>query len=67
MKENIQLINNIQYFGDSSFDVIPPQNKGLKLFVMLAYNKKFNKIKWFYPMALIFNENQETMGAILTF
>ena len=45
MKENIQLINNIQYFGDSSFDVIPPQNKGLKLFVMLAYNKKFNKIK----------------------
>ena len=66
MKDNIQLIDNIQYFGDTTFDVIPPQNKGMKLFVVLAYNKKFNSIN-LCVLALIYNENQETIEAIFNF
>ena len=66
MKENIQLIDNIHYFGDTTFDVIPPQNKGMKLFELLAYNNKFNKI-YLCLMALIYNENKETLEAIFNF
>ena len=44
MKENINLEGNIQYFSDSTYKYIPSQNKGKKLFIILAYNEKLNKI-----------------------
>ena len=38
MKKNINLENNIQYFSDTTFDCVPPQNRGMKLFSLLTYN-----------------------------
>lgn len=32
-----------QFFSDTTYDCIPPQNSGMKLFVKLSYNKKLNK------------------------
>ena len=43
MKKNLNLPDNIQYFGDSIYEYIPPQHKGMKLFVLLCYNQKYNK------------------------
>ena len=66
MKNNIMLNDNIQYFGDTTYDCVPPQNRGLKLFVLLCYNKKYNKIL-LCTLALIYNENKETLEEIFKF
>lgn len=44
MKKNLVLEGNIQFFADTTYDVIPPQNKGMKSFVMLTFNNKLNKV-----------------------
>ena len=66
MKKNIILKDNIQYFGDTTYVCIPPQNRGLKLFVLLCYNKKYNKIL-LCIFALIYNENIETLEVIFKY
>ena len=66
MNKNIMLNDNIQYFGDTTYDCVPPQNRGIKLFVLLSYNKKFNKIL-LYTLALIYNENIETLEEIFKY
>ena len=66
MKKNISLNDNIQYFGDTTYQCVPPQNRGLKLFVLLCYNKKYNKIL-LCAFALIYNENYETLVTIFKF
>ena len=60
------LNDNIQYFGDTTYDCVPPQNRGLKLFVLLCYNKKYNKIL-LCTLALIYNENKEILEEIFKF
>ena len=49
-----------QYFADTAYDAVPPQNSHMKLFVLLSYNKFKNKIL-LCTMALIYNENTETL------
>ena len=66
MKKNLVLDGNIQFFADTTFDVIPPQNKGMKLFVMLTFNNKLNKVL-LSLLALIYNENRETLEEIFNF
>ena len=66
MKKNIVLIDNNQFFVDTTFQCIPPQHKGLKLFVILTYNKKLNKTL-LCLLALIYNENFETISEIFNF
>ena len=66
MKKNIMLNDNIQYFGDTTYDCVPPQNRGIKLFVLLSYNKKFNKIL-LCTLALIYNEIIETLEEIFKY
>ena len=66
MKENITLEGNIQYFADSTYKCIPPQNKGAKLFIILAYNEKLNKTL-LSAICLIYNENKETFSEIFKF
>ena len=66
MKKNIMLNDNIQYFGDTTYDCVPPQNRGIKLFVLLSYNKKFNKLL-LCALALIYNENIETLEEIFKY
>ena len=38
MKKNLNLENNIQYFSNTTFDCVRPQNRGRKLFTLLVYN-----------------------------
>ena len=64
MKKNITLEDIIQYFLDTTFDCVPSQHKGIKLFVILAYNKKLNK-NLLCLLSLIYNENVETLVEIL--
>ena len=45
MKKNINLENNIQYFSDTTFDCVTPQNRGMKLFTLLTYNDNIFYIK----------------------
>ena len=66
MKENINLEGNIQYFADSTYKCIPPQNKGAMLFIILAYNEKLNKTL-LCTINLIYNENKETFSEIFKF
>ena len=66
MKKNVILPDNTQYFGDSNYEYISPQHKGMKLFVLLCYNQKYNKILIFL-FALIYNENKETLEEIFKF
>ena len=66
MKKNISLKDNIQYFGDTTYDCVPPQNNKMKLFALLCYNKKSNKIL-LCMLALIYNENAETLETIFNF
>lgn len=66
MNKNIMLNDNIQYFGDTTYDCVPPQNRGIKLFVLLSYNKKFNKLL-LCALALIYNENIETLEEIFKY
>ena len=66
MKENIQLKENIQYFADTTYDCVPPQSNKMKLFVLMAFNKKLNK-NLLCILALIQNENTETLEAIFKF
>ena len=39
MENNINSINNTQYFVDVTYYYIPPNNKKFKLFTLLAFNK----------------------------
>ena len=66
MKQNILLKDNIQYFADTTYDCVPPQSSHMKLFVLLAYNKTKNKIL-LCIMALIYNENCETLECIFKY
>ena len=66
MKKNLNLPDNIQYFGDSIYEYIPPQHKGMKLFVLLCYNQKYNKTL-LCLLALIYNENKEILKEIFKF
>ncbi len=66
MKKNIMEKDNIQYFADTTYDAVPPQNSHMKLFVLLSYNKICNKIL-LCMLALINNENAETIEKILNF
>ena len=66
MKKNIVLEDNNQFFADTTFQCIPPQHKGLKLFILLTYNKKLNK-NLLCLLALIYNENFETICEIFNF
>ena len=66
MKKNIALKDNDQFFADTTFQCVPPQHKGLKLFVFLTYNKKLNK-NLLCLLALIYNENFETICEIFNF
>ena len=45
---------------------MPPQNKGAKLFIILAYNEKLNKTL-LSSICLIYNENKETFSEIFKF
>ena len=66
MKKNLVLEGNIQFFADTTYDVIPPQNKGMKSFVMLTFNNKLNKVL-LCLLALIYNENRETLEEIFKY
>lgn len=66
MKKNIPLKDNIQYFGDTTYDCVPPQNNKMKLFALLCYNKNMNTIL-LCMLALIYNENTETLETIFNF
>ena len=66
MKKNLILKDNIQFFADTTYDCVPPHNCKMKLFILLAYNKNLNKIL-LCMMALIFNENKETLESIFKF
>ena len=66
MKTNIALKDNIQYFADTTYDSVPPQSGKMKLFVLLAYNIRLNKIL-LCMLALIANENTETLEMILKY
>ena len=43
MKENINLEGNKQYFADSTYKCCPPENKGLKLFIILYIKNQIIK------------------------
>ncbi len=60
IKKNIMEKENTQYFADTTYDAVPHQNSHMKLFVLLSYNKLKNKIL-LCTMALIYNENTETL------
>lgn len=38
MKKNVSSDKNLQFFSDTTYQCVPPQNSGMKLFVLLAYN-----------------------------
>jgi len=66
MKKNLNLEGNIQYFLDTTYKFIPPQSSGMKLFVIVTYNKKLNKTL-LCNLSLIYNENVETIEKLLEF
>lgn len=66
MKKNILDKDNIQFFCDTTYDTVPPQNSHMKLFVILAYNKNKNKIS-LCALSLIKNENTETLESIFRY
>ncbi len=66
IKKNIMEKENTQYFADTTYDAVPHQNSHMKLFVLLSYNKLKNKIL-LCTMALIYNENTETLETIFKF
>ena len=66
MENNIQNTDNMQYFSDTTYYVIPPYNKSYKLWILLTFNKKFMKTL-LCCMALIKNENKETITKIFVY
>ena len=66
MIQNIKEPENIQYFSDTTYYCIPPQCKSLKMWILLSYNKKYNKIL-ICNISLIKNENLETYKKILLY
>ena len=66
MKDNINLEGNSLYFADTTYGVEPPQNSRMKLFIILAYDEKINKIL-ICALSLIYNENLETFKTIFKF
>ena len=51
---------------DTAFQCIPPQHKGLKLFVLLKYSRKINR-NLLCLLALIYNENFEIICEIFNY
>ena len=56
MKKNIVLKDNNQFFADTTFLCIPPQHKGLKLFVLLIklYKKLFLKQEFLLVIFILY-------------
>ena len=65
MEDNIQNINNTQFFSDCYY-AIPPFNKGAKLWILLAFNNTLMKTL-LCTISLIKNENKETVTALLDY
>ena len=66
MKKNWNCNDNTRFFSDTTYDCIPPQRRGMKLFVILSYNKKLNIIL-LCILALIYNKNKETLEKLFTY
>ena len=66
MIKNIKEEGNVQFFSDTTYYCIPPQCKSLKMWIMLSYNKKYNKFL-ICNISLIKNENIETFKSIITY
>ena len=66
MVQNIKEEENIQFFSDTTYYCIPPQCKSLKMWIMLSYNKKYNKIL-ICNISLIKNKNLETFKNIISY
>ena len=66
MKDNLTSNENTQFFADTTYNCVPPQNKGMKLFIIISYNSKHNKFL-LCLLSLIYNENKETFEAIFNF
>ena len=66
MINNIKLEGNIQYFYDTTYYCISPQCKSLKMWVLLAYNKDYNRIL-LCNISLIKNENYETFRMVINY
>jgi len=66
IENNIKNNNNTQYFSDSIYYALPPFNKGVKLWILLAFNNNLMKTI-LYTICLIKNENKETILKILDY
>ena len=66
MIENMNNKNITQYFSDCTYYCVPPQSKGMKLFVLIGYDNIQSK-SIILLLALIKNENKETIDVILEY
>ena len=66
MVSNINNKDNIQYFFDCTYYFIPPQCKTLKMWIILAFNKNYNKTV-ICNITLLKNENYETFDILLKY
>ena len=66
MESNIKEKDNIQFFTDIAYYAIPPKPVKYKILILLAFNnKEFKSI--LYSIALIANENKETLIKFMNF
>lgn len=66
MENNIMDKNNTQYFCDTTYNAVPYNNKRLKLWVLVACNKKLQHTI-LCSLILLYNENKETILTILDY
>ena len=66
MEKNITDKDSTQYFSDTTYNSVPYYNKRLKLWVLVAFNKR-DQHSILCSLVLLYNENKETILTILDY